>query len=274
MYRSHSSAWASAATEVVKPMGIAVPSSVAADPGPTTAREALATIPWLASVPAATLDSLAEHAVLHRMPSGSVLFEQAETPAFALLLIEGSVELLGVRGSEVTLVEFMRAPDLLLPAAVLNRQPYLLRARVLDESRLVMIQAEAFRQAVASDHVLCLAALACQAAQFRRQAKHAKNLQLRSAEERVGCYLLRLANGLPPGQPVKLPLEKRLIASQLGITRETFSRTLAIVVRHGIRIDGDLVTVTDPAAAGARFILDPLIDGPEAISPLALRKTR
>jgi CRP/FNR family transcriptional regulator, transcriptional activator FtrB len=243
----------------------------APDAVPATAREALAATPWLALVPGPTLDRLAKHAVLHRMPSGSLLFEQAETPAFALLLFEGSVELLGVRGAGETLVEFVRAPDLLLPAAVLNHQPYLLRARVLDEARLVMIQAEAFRQAVVSDHALCLAVLACQAAQFRRQVKHAKNLQLRSAEERVGCYLLQLAAAAPPGQAVRLPLEKRLIASQLGMTRETFSRTLASIGRHGLRVEGDLLTIEDAAAAHARFELDPLLDGPEAMSPLSAK---
>lgn len=239
----------------------------------STPREALDQTPWLASVPAATLDRMAEQAVLHRMPAGSVLFEQAETPAFALLVAEGSIEMLGVRGSEETLVEFVRAPDLLLPAAVLNRQPYLLCARVLDDARLVMIQAETFRQAVASDHALCLAVLACQAAHFRRQIKHAKTLQLRSAEERIGCYLLGLTEAAPPGRPVRLPMEKRLIASQLGITRETFSRTLAAVARHGIRVDGDRVIVEDAAAANARFRLDPLLDGPEPISPISMQRT-
>lgn len=239
----------------------------------STPREALTGTPWLVSVPQETLDRLAEQSVLHRMPPSSVLFEQAETPAFALLLVSGSVELLGVRGTEETLVEFVRAPDLLLPAAVLNRQPYLLRARVLDEARLVMIQADAFRQAVMSDHALCLAVLACQAAQFRRQIKHAKNLQLRSAEERIGCYLLALTDAATPGEPIKLPLEKRLIASQLGITRETFSRALAAVARNGIRVDGDLVFLEDASAAHARFPLDPLLDGPEAMTSLAVRET-
>ena len=93
-----------------------------------TPREAIAATPWLGSVPEATVDQLADQSALHRMPPGSTLFEQAETPAFALLLVGGSVELLAVRGAEETLVEFVRAPDLLLPAAVLNRQPYLMRA--------------------------------------------------------------------------------------------------------------------------------------------------
>jgi CRP/FNR family transcriptional regulator, transcriptional activator FtrB len=239
----------------------------------STPRGALGETPWLHAVPAATLDRLAGQAVLHRMPPDSVLFDQGETPAFALLLLQGSVELLGSNESGETLVEFVRAPDLLLPAAALNRQPYLLRARVLDDARLVMIQAEAFRDAVASDHALCLAVLACQAAQFRRQIKHAKNLQLRSAEARVGCYLLALAQRVGPGIPIKLPLEKRLIASQLGITRETFSRILATVARHGIRVDGDMIVIAEPASANAHFRLDPLIDGFETIDPLPLKRT-
>ena len=239
----------------------------------STPRAALGETPWLRAVPAATLDRLAAQSMLHRMPSGSVLFDQGETPAFALLLLQGSAELLGGDEPGETLVEFIRAPDLLLPAAALNRQPYLLRARVLDEARLVMIQSDAFRDAVASDHALCLAVLACQAAQFRRQIKHAKNLQLRSAEARVGCYLLALAQSVEPGVPIKLPLEKRLIASQLGITRETFSRILATIAPHGIRVEGDIVVVTDPASANARFRLDPLIDGRETIEPLAIKGT-
>lgn len=236
--------------------------------GPTSPREALAQTPWLRAVPDSVLDQLASQAVLHRVPAGSQVFEQAEIPAFALLLVAGNVELLGVRDREETLVELVRAPDLLLPAAVLNRQPYLLRARVLDEAGLVMIHADGFRNAVAQDHALCLAVLACQAAQFRRQVRHAKNIRQRSAEERVGCYLLGLVNAAEPGAAIRLPLEKRLIASHLGMTRETFSRTLAAVARHGLRVEGDLVTVTDPDAATSYFRLDPLIDGPEAIEPL------
>ena len=236
-------------------------------------REALARTPWLAAVPGPTLDHLARHSMLHRMPAGSMLFEQAETPAFAALLVGGSVQLLGIRGEAETPIEFVQAPDLLLPAAVLNHQPYLLRARVLDEARLVMVAADAFRQAVASDHALCVAVLACQAAQFRRQVKHTKNLQLRSAEERIGCFLLRLVEGAGPGEQARLPLGKRQIAAQLGVARETFSRTLTEVARHGLLVEGDVVIVEDLVAANARYPLDPLIDGPEIIIPLPVKST-
>ena len=232
-----------------------------------TARTALGETPWLGGVPTATLDRLADLAVLHRVPSGSTLFEQAEIPSFAQLLVSGSVALLGVGGTAETLIELVRPIDLLLPAAVLNRQPFLARGRVLDEAHLVLIQAEAFRDAVATDHALCLAVLGCQAAQFRRQIKLAKNLKLRSAEERVGCYLLGLAQEATSNAPIRLPMEKRLIAWQLGMTRETFSRILAVMEQYGLRIVGDMVEVVDAAPLRARFRLDTLIDGPEPIVP-------
>ena len=98
-----------------------------------TAREALDQTPWLRQVPAATLDRLAEQAVLHRVPKGSTLFEQSETPAFAQFLVDGRVDLIAVRGSNEAIVEVVRPVDLLLPAAVLNRQPYLARARALED---------------------------------------------------------------------------------------------------------------------------------------------
>jgi len=235
---------------------------------PATAFDALARTRWLAAVPASTLRGLADQAMLHRVPAGVRLFEEAETPAFAQLLISGAVELLATRGEEETLIELVRAVDLLLPAAVLSGQPYLVGGKVREDARVVLVPAEAFRVAVATDHALCLAVLACQAAQFRRQMRLAKSVRLRSAEQRVGCYLFGLAREAGASQ-TRLPLEKRLIASQLGMTRETLSRTLPSLARQGLRVSGDVLTIDDAAAAAAAFPFDPLIDGPEPITPLS-----
>jgi CRP/FNR family transcriptional activator FtrB len=239
---------------------------------PRSARDALERTPWLRQVPAATLDRMAAQAMLHRVPSGSVLFEQSETPAFAQLLVTGSVDLIAGDGANEALIETVQAVDLLLPAAVLNGQPYLARGRVLEEAHLVLVNAETFRDAVAADHALCLAVLACQAAQFRRQVKLAKNLKLRSAEERVACYLLRLVRDNDPNTPVRLPVEKRRIAWQLGMTRETFSRTLAVLARYGLCMTGDTIDFTDADALRSRFRLDSLIDAPEPVVPLSLKR--
>ncbi len=235
---------------------------------PATAMEALRSVPWLGDVASATMDRLAGRAMVIRLPKGTQIFDQAEIPSFAQFLLAGSIELLAVRGEEETLVELVRPVDMLLPAAVLGALPYLVRARVREDAVLLLVQAEAFRAAVATDQALCLAMLACQATQFRRQMKLAKAIRLRSAEERVGSFLLALAEAQPAAGEIRLPLEKRQIASQLGMTRETLSRTLPAMPNRGLRVVGDKLFVGDIAAARAAFPYDPLIDGRDPITPL------
>jgi CRP/FNR family transcriptional regulator, transcriptional activator FtrB len=245
----------------------------APDPGPqSAAREAFQSIAWLHLVAAGTLDALAAQAVLHRVPAGSLLFEQAERPTFAQFLLAGSIELLGVRDRVETLIELVRPIDLIIPAAVIGGQPYLMRARVYEEAHLLLVPAQTFREAVSSDHALCCAVLGCITAQFRRQVRIQKNLKLRSAEERVGCYLVSLLGSSDAEITVRLPIEKRLIASQLGMTRETLSRALSSMTRFGMNIRGDVMHVENAEIARTHFPLDPLIDGPESIIPLQDRK--
>lgn len=237
---------------------------------PATAMEALRSVPWLGAVAPATLERLAAQAMVIRLPKGAQIFDQAEIPTFAQFLLAGSIELLGVRGEEETLIELTRPVDVLLPAAVLGALPYLVRARVRQDAVLLLVQADVFRAAVAADQALCLAMLACQATQFRRQMKLAKAIRLRSAEERVGGFLLALAEARAGSDEIRLPLEKRQIASQLGMTRETLSRTLPAMPRHGLRVVGDRLLVEDMATARAAFPFDPLIDGRDGIVPLAV----
>lgn len=232
---------------------------------PPSAQSVLRNIAWLRGVSSEIIDHLSAQAVLHRVPAGSILFEQGETPAFAQILLTGSIEMLGCRDEAETLVELLRPIDMILPATLVTAQPYLMRARIHEEAQLLLVRAETFRDAIASDLGLCSAVLACVAAQFRRQVRHAKSLKLRSVEDRVGCYLIALLGDVMTGASVQLPLEKRLIASQLGMTRETFSRALAGMEKFGMKIRGDTLYVENSENARARFPLDPLIDGAESI---------
>lgn len=233
-----------------------------------SALDMLRSIDWLAGVAPATMARLADQALLIRLPRGARIFEQAEVPGFAQFVLAGSIELLAVRDEEETLIEIVRPTDMLLPAAVLGSLPYLVRARVREDALVLMVPAAAFRAAVAADHGLALAMLACQAMQFRRQMKQAKAIRLRTAEERVGAFMLALAESEPRRREIRLPLEKRQIAAQLGMTRETLSRALPTLSAHGLKVVGDRLRVDDIAAARLAFPFDPLIDGRDEIRPL------
>jgi CRP/FNR family transcriptional activator FtrB len=229
------------------------------------AREALGSIPWLAEVSDRTLDALAAHGMLHRLPAGSMAFEQAETPAFAMFLVSGSLKLLGVREQTEAVIDVAQPFDLVLPAAVIAGQPYLLSARVFEDAQLLLVAADPFRDAMASDNALCRAVLGFVAMQLRRQLRVAKSFRLRSAEERVAAYILdmirRDESAKDGAAEVTLAAEKSEIASHLGMTRETFSRTLSSLSFQGVSTDGRRLRVANVAALRERFPSDPFIDG-------------
>ena len=242
----------------------------AADAPPSPALAGLRSIAWLGGAAPGTLEGLAAQSMQVMMPRGTQIFEQSEIPGFALFLLSGAIGLLAVRGEEETLIDIVRPVDMLLPAAVLGNLPYLARARVRDDATLILVPAAAFRTAVVTDHGLCLAMLACQATQFRRQMRLAKAVRLRSAEERLGRFMLALAGEDQTRREIRLPLEKRQIAAQLGMTRETLSRALPALAEHGLVVAGDRLRIEDLAAARAAFPFDPLIDGTDEIRPLPL----
>jgi CRP/FNR family transcriptional activator FtrB len=224
----------------------------------------LESLPLLSALPASTRAELLEHAVVHTVAPGTVLFEQGETPTFQHVVLTGSAHLLGRSGAgREVLIEVVEPPDLVIPAAVGTGSPYLMRARIPEPSRLLLIQAGLFRRAVLQEPLLAQALIASLAGQFRRLVRQIKNLKLRSAVERVGCYLLALSRRQHTPDRVVLPYEKNLIASELGMTRESFSRSLSALQAHGIAVQGDTILIQDAARLAAACGPDPLIDGPE-----------
>ncbi len=207
---------------------------------------------------------LLQNAVVHGVRPGTVLFEQGDTPTFQLVVLSGSAQLFGrsAEGHEV-LIETVRAPDLIIPAAVVTGAPYLMRARVPEPSRFLLIHAAVFRATVGTDLALAHAVIGSLAQQFRRMVRQIKNLKLRSSTQRVGCYLLALSKRQGTPDRAVLPYEKNLIASELGITRESFSRALSRLESFGIKVEGQTIAIRDREQLAVQCTPDPLIDGPD-----------
>lgn len=225
----------------------------------------LAAVPLLSALSDESRAKLVENAILHGVAAGTVLFEQGQMPKFQHIIVSGSVHLFArsVEGREV-LIEVVEAPDLVIPAAVVTGSPYLMQARVSEPSRFLLVQAATFRSAVARDPVLAREVIGSLAGQFRRMVRQIKNLKLRSSTQRVGCYILALSKRQGNPTQVVLPHEKNLIASELGITRESFSRALASLQRFGIAVHGETISILDRERLAKESMPDPLIDGPES----------
>lgn len=230
----------------------------------TSHRDIIASLPIFSGLSADGLRRLLNASVIQQAARGIVLFEQGSEPTFLAIVLEGAVHLLGrsAQGQEMV-IEIVEAPDPLLPAAVVSGAPYLMQAQCIEDVRILMIKADVFRAILSDEPPLAHAMIRCLSDQFRTMVRQIKTLKLRPGPQRVAAYLLALTRRQHNQSDVVLPYEKGLIASQLGMTRESFSRILASLQRDIVHTDGQKVHIRNRSALLELSAPDPLIDEPE-----------
>ena len=82
--------------------------------------------------------------------------------------------------------------------------------------------------------------------------------------ERIANYLLRLQTECGGKGPHELPVEKRTLASYLGMAPENLSCALVQLADHGVEIKGNSFSIKDKARLRRLARPQPLIDDPNS----------
>lgn len=221
-------------------------------------------LPLFCTMADESFESLIRGAYLQTFPPQVLLVSEGDVSDFLHILIEGSVEMLGTWHNRETTIEILAPVSSFILAATIAARPYLMSARTIEKSRVALLPSEDVVRCFAEDSNFAQAIVHDLAGTFRRQVRRTKDLKLRSSVERLANYLVKLdAEGDGTGT-FRLPYEKRLIASTLGMTPENLSRAFASLRAYGVQVDGNEVTLEKPGDLVAFARPDPLIDGPTA----------
>lgn len=225
---------------------------------------ALARAPLFAAVSDDTLRNLASCSILQHFERDEVLFRAGEQPEYLHVLLEGSVQLsAGTAAGREAVVELLRPVDAFLMAAALVSQPYLLSARTVEPSQILLIPLHLLLGELKTNPDLTLTLLGSMARQYRQLVREIKNLRLRTAAQRLALYLLSLVESEGRDQGAQLPHDKKLLADRLGMTPESFSRAISELRQHGVDVRGEEVRITDAEALRQFCRLDQVLDALE-----------
>ena len=209
-------------------------------------------------------ETLMQAAYAQSFPAQLEMIRQGEPADFLHIMMEGTVELFsGWRDRETTMA-VVRPVSTFILAACIKDAPYLMSARTVEKSRIIMIPAKDLRETFRLDPDFAMSTITELANCYRSVVRHAKGLKLRTSRERVAAYICRQSRLSGNAASFILPIEKRLLASYLGMTPENFSRAIKSLQTDGVAIDGMRIIITDLKALEAIAGSDPLIDGPDA----------
>jgi CRP-like cAMP-binding protein len=204
--------------------------------------------PLFGGVPQSVVDSLLRSSFARQCAPGALIVKQGEHAAALHIIRRGIVDLTHFSGKSECGLLLLSSKDLLLPATTLFDEPALVSARALTNVKILSIDGQAVERALTQSSCLSLNLMKAMSGQWRMAVRSILDLNCRTAAQRVGAFLLRLADLQSEGAEPILPIAKRHLAVRLGMSAETLSRMLQTVADHGLYLRGRSIVVRDRAA--------------------------
>ncbi len=181
---------------------------------------------------------------LQRFPASVILFSETDLTDFLHVLIDGQVELFASTNNREGTMTLIRPVATFVLASAITDGVYQLSARTLQSSQILMIPAQNIRAAMSEDRKFAERSVRELAHCYHGVVRAYKNMKLRTAVERLANYLLVQHRRQGESHALVLPVEKRVLASMLGMTPENLSRSFVTLKPYGVKVDGSEVSIT------------------------------
>ncbi len=207
-------------------------------------------------------ETLIRGGYVQTFPPQVELITEGDHSDFLHIVTDGSVELFAEWNGRETMMATVRPISTFILAATIRDAPYLMSARTIEKTRLVLLPSMDVRAAFEVDNNFARAVVTELAQCYRAVVKNSKNIKLRTSIERLANYIIRQQHNNGGAAEFELKLEKRRLASFLGMTPENLSRSIKALRPYGVKIDGSRVLISDPEDLKALAKPSPLIDDP------------
>lgn len=204
--------------------------------------------------------ALMRGAYVQTFPAQIELISEGEPSDFLHIVLSGSVDLFSAWNNRESSMATVRPISTFILAATIRDAPYLMSARTMEKSRIVLIPSQDVRTIFDADSNFARAIVTELAQCYRSVIKAQKDLKLRTSLERLANYLLRQQRNAGGGAVFELDFEKRRLASVLGMTPENLSRAFRGLQPYGVIVDGTRITIGNQADLEHFARPNPLID--------------
>lgn len=200
------------------------------------------------------LAAVADVCAVRSLEKGEMLFREGDRAEGFYVLQAGAISVFKITpdGREQIICVF-RPPESFAEVTLATVEAYPANAVALESSRVIVVQRAGFRELIRRNPELSLHMLASMSLHLKHLVQTLQDYKGRQIEGRLADWLLKHA---PEGAAVfELPVTKKNLAGQLGVTSETLSRTFARFRDEGlIRVEGPRVHLL--SVAGLRSYID------------------
>lgn len=210
------------------------------------ALECVNLVPMFHSLPEDQKIEVAKLVVQHEYPKGTIIYLAGDTVGHFMILEAGQVKIsqVAANGKE-QLLKVLQPGDFDGEAALFNGDQRNVTATALVDSNVCQIEQGAFQNLLQKSPQLSTSLLATMSQQINNLQEEKTLSSTADMAGKLAKYLVEIGAALDEN-PFKLPLKKKDIATYLGTTPETISRTFKQLASKGlIEATGSQVTIID-----------------------------
>jgi CRP/FNR family transcriptional regulator len=197
------------------------------------------------------LGAVADVCSLKSLAKGEMLFREGDKAEGFYVLQTGAISVFKIMpdGREQIICVF-RPPETFAEVTLATVEAYPANGVALENSTIILVQRSGFRDLIHRKPELSLRMLASMSLHLKHLVQTLQDYKGRQIEGRLADWLLR---HVPEGAAAfDLPITKKNLAGQLGVTSETLSRTFARFRGENlIRVDGRRVHLLSPVGLQA-----------------------
>ncbi len=222
--------------------------------------EEIRQLPLFAGISDESFTALTRGAYVQNFPPHIEMITEGDPADFLHIVAAGRVELFSKWDGNETSIAFLKPYDTFILAATIKDRPYLMSARTVEKSRIILIPSEDIRAVFERDSDFAKGIVVELAICYRGAIKQMKNIKLRTSAERLANYIVKHHGRAGNPGSFELAVEKRKLASFLSMTPENLSRAFAALKNHGVEVSGSLILIKDAEKLAAYAKPNSLID--------------
>ena len=203
-------------------------------------------IPFFSGLTQEELSGFVRHATHQVCQKRSQIFQYGDAAEYFYVVLEGWVKLYHVNTEgEETVIALVTKGDVFSEVATFEGSDYPYSAQVVGgNAHFLIIPAYVIRKKVQENPDIALKMLASVSHHMNQLSLTFEHITKLTTAQRVGCFLLKLSLDNNNAKLLKLPYNKYLVSSRLGMQAETFSRAMRRLRQDlGIVFQGREVTI-------------------------------
>lgn len=196
-----------------------------------------------------SVQNLVASGMIQTFKSGTLLVQQGDMPEYVYLIIEGALKTFRMNdeGGEAT-IRMLRPGDVCMEAVLFMGGTSPINVQTLGRTKLLLLPYKSVVAQVFENAQFAINLLQIVTKHYKNAMHQIDALNIKSPLQRVGYYLLlKHIEAGHDSTEFTLPFQKQVIANYLGMTPETFSRTLKQIKELGINIEEGKVKLKDPS---------------------------